>query len=200
MCARILSFLAIALGLIALPVPVSATILTLTFDDIATTPDQILNFYNGGLTAAGQGPGPAYGITFSTNALVVTAPTPIVPGNHRLQVPATETVFVNVPSGLGPLFSFYYSTNGQATLTAWDGPNGTGNILSTVQVLSASFDFASIPDIAATRSFTIAATATLNADNLTFGEASVVPEPSTVIVTTSALLAFALRVRRLRRS
>jgi hypothetical protein len=110
--------------------------------------DQIAvqEFYNGGTDGVGH-QGPNYGISFGGNALGIIDVDAGGTGNFANE-PSPSTVlfflsgsgvFMNVPNGFYTGFSFYYSSNGQASVSVHDGLNGTGNLLATLN-LNANFN------------------------------------------------------------
>jgi hypothetical protein len=110
----------------------------LTFEGLQSG-EQVLNFYNGGNGGNGTGPGPSYGITFGTSVLALTETN----GNFALEPsPVTIVYFVSGPgvimnkaAGFTTGFSFYYaSAVNTGTVTVWDGLNGTGTLLATLNL------------------------------------------------------------------
>jgi len=63
---KTLGVIAAAVVMLILSAPAQAD--TITFDGLQNV-EPILNFYNGGLGGAGSGPGPNFGVTFSSNAV-----------------------------------------------------------------------------------------------------------------------------------
>jgi hypothetical protein len=135
------------LGL-ALLAPIMAragTTVTLTFEGLQDT-EEVLNYYNGGFGSDGSGPGPNYGVTFGSAALASIADASGGTGNFALNPSGITTVFflsggglvMNVAGGFTGGFSFYFASGGSTgSVTVYDGPNGTGNVLATVQLPAA---------------------------------------------------------------
>ena len=132
------------LGL-ALLAPIMAragTTVTLTFEGLQDG-EEVLNYYNGGFGSDGSGPGPNYGVTFGSAALASIADASGGQGNFALNPSGVTTVFflsggglvMNVTGGFTGGFSFYFASgNSTGSVTVYDGPNGTGNALATVQL------------------------------------------------------------------
>jgi hypothetical protein len=103
-----------------------------------------LDYYNGGTGSLGSGPGPNYGITFSSNALSCsgqpggacnTAAIPGGPGANILFFQSGAADTMNVSGGFSTGFSFYYSSvNMPASVSVWDGLDGTGTLLATLDL------------------------------------------------------------------
>ncbi len=95
----------------------------------------INNFYNGGTDSAGNS-GANYGVSLSSNSLALTS------GNYSFN-PSPPTILfflsgssttMNVPAGFQTGFSFYYSSSRNVAVKVWDGLNGTGNLLGTLNL------------------------------------------------------------------
>lgn len=105
----------------------------------------ILNYYNGGTSAAGTS-GTNYGVEFGANALLLCLNTETVacsntsrgglaPGSEKGALFFTDgsETFMNYAAGFDTGFSFFYSAISQAgSVHVYDGLNGTGNILATI--------------------------------------------------------------------
>jgi len=128
-----------------------AEVPVLTFEGLKDN-EPILNFYNGKYGANGSGPGPNYGITFEGQSLAIisdlsTIVTPAGPttgtGNFS-NAPSGITsayflsgvgVVMNVPAGFTTGFSVYYAAvNTAGSVTVYDGLDGTGNVLATLNL------------------------------------------------------------------
>ena len=101
--------------------------------------DQILQYYNGGLSAAGYGPGPNYGIYFGGSTLSIIDGDDGGSGNFANE-PSPKTVMffltgggatMNLPAGFTTGFSFYYTSSANGTVYVYDGVDGTGNLLAS---------------------------------------------------------------------
>jgi hypothetical protein len=103
------------------------------------------NYYDGGDGSLGSGPGPNYGITFGSSAIVCTSVTidskchvGNIPGG-----PGANTVFfisgtgdvVNRPAGFSTGFSFFYSAAvDPGQVIVYSGLNDTGTVLATLNL------------------------------------------------------------------
>ncbi len=115
--------------------------ITLTFEGLKAL-EPVNNYYNGGLGGSGSGPGPNFGIVFSTNSLAliedeVTGTT----GNFANEPSASTVLFfssggadtMNVAAGFTTGFSFFYSADfSPGSVKVYDGLNATGNVLATL--------------------------------------------------------------------
>ena len=135
----------VAVSGLALVAPIAAragTTVTLTFEGLQDG-EEVVNYYNGGFGSDGSGPGPNYGVTFGSAALASIAEADGGTGNFALNPSGITTVFflsgggliMNVAGGFTGGFSFYFASGGSTgSVTVYDGPNGTGNVLATVQL------------------------------------------------------------------
>ena len=119
----------------------ASTTLVLDFEGLGNL-ERILDFYDGGFGGFGSGPGPAYGISFGPDALALIDADAGGSGNFANEPSANTIAFfltgpgvvMNVNNGFTTGFSFYYTSARVGTVTVYDGPNGTGNVLATVPV------------------------------------------------------------------
>src|SRR5713226_731611 len=114
----------------------------LTFEGLRDN-EPINNYYDGGFGNNGSGPGPNYGITFGADALAIISElsggTAHASGNpsgvttaYFLSGPG---VVMNVAAGFTTGFSVYYAAaNTPGSIKVYDGLNGTGNVLATVDL------------------------------------------------------------------
>ncbi len=104
--------------------------------------EPIQQFYNGGTGGNGSGPGVNHGVSFSSNALALIDSDAGGSGNFGGEAsPDTILYFVSgtsatleVPAGFTTGFSFFYASGVTASVTVYDGPNATGNVLATITV------------------------------------------------------------------
>ncbi|WP_206603136.1 PTPA-CTERM sorting domain-containing protein [Leptolyngbya ohadii] len=102
--------------------------------------ERVTNFYNGGLGSFGSGPGPNYGISFSSDALALIDADAGGGGDFGGEPsPSTvlfflsNTAVMNVPAGFDTGFSFFYSSPFfSGTVNVYDGLNKTGNLLASL--------------------------------------------------------------------
>ncbi len=119
----------------------ASTAMVLDFEGLGNL-EQILDFYDGGFGGYGSGPGPGFGISFGPDALALIDADAGGSGNFSNEPSANTIAFfltgpgvvMNVKNGFTTGFSFYYTSAQVGTVTVFDGPNGTGNVLATVPV------------------------------------------------------------------
>ncbi|WP_376696213.1 hypothetical protein [Wenzhouxiangella sp. EGI_FJ10305] len=105
--------------------------------------EPVEEFYNGGLGGNGSGPGPDFGITFSDNAQAIIDSDAGGTGNFGGE-PSPDTILfflsgsaatMNVSDGFTNGFSFFYSAiNQPGEIIVYDGLDGTGNVLATLDL------------------------------------------------------------------
>lgn len=130
----------------------SFAVVVLDFEGINSTYPSgfayVNDFYNGGLSSDGTS-GTNYGISFSSNAQAICLNTPGTtcsntsrgglgdPGSQLgglFFLSGSET-FMNMSSGFDTGFSFYYTAiNQTGSISVYDGLNGTGNLLATLDL------------------------------------------------------------------
>lgn len=144
----------------ALASSANAVVFTLTFEGTAAPGvnptgfgngiDAPQNYYNGGNTLGGLGPGPAWGIQFVSQSLTLldadSAPAGQANGNFANE-PTGETILfflgdpgsaavMNVPAGFDTGFATYYSSIAQpGQIRVWSGLNATGAVLATIPMV-----------------------------------------------------------------
>ena len=115
---------------------------TLTFEGLQNE-EEILSYYNGGLGSDGSGPGPSYGITFTSDALALIAGSaPGGTGNFSGEPsPVTAMFFLsgtgptmNDPGGFTSLYFYYSNTTYTGDVTIWSGLNGSGTELANISL------------------------------------------------------------------
>ena len=104
--------------------------------------ETVEEFYNGGNGGNGSGPGTNHGVSFSSNALALIDADAGGGGNFGGE-PSPDTILfftsgasttMEVPAGFNTGFSFFYASSVPATITIYDGPNATGNVLATLNI------------------------------------------------------------------
>lgn len=211
---------ALATFFVAVPKSQAATIV-LDFEGVGNTAN-VLDFYNGGTDSLGNA-GINYGINFANDALGVIDSDAGGSGNIGGE-PSPETALfflggsaatMNVAAGFDTGFSFFYSAiNNPGFINVYDGLNGTGILLATLNLPTTPFNGAPDPTgqfspflpigvsfSGIARSVDFGGTANQIAfDNITLGAAipgggTKVPEPFTIIGTLVGGTA-ALRMRK----
>lgn len=198
--------------------PATASVVTLNFDGVANDDmTQVDGFYNGGTSGAGN-VGIDYGIAFTPNAWALniyngmSEPNPGI----ALFIPGGTTA-INYAAGFDTGFSFVYASMMIGTVKVYDGLDGTGNLLATIDLAnnySSSCGYcrwdeagASFAGIAKSVDFTGGADFVAY-DNMTFGRApasavpGAVPEPATwaMMIGGFTMIGGSLRYRRRRTS
>ena len=149
--------LALALSLIGASTAFADTVV-LNFEGIAPYPNDnnvlIQNFYNGGTSSIGTS-GPNYGISFSSNALLICLNTPGVAcsntsrggqGDPSSQEGALfflsgSNTFMDDPGGFTTGFSLFYSAISEpGSLSVFSGLDGTGTLLATLALPTTTSD------------------------------------------------------------
>ena len=221
--------------LFAAQVAMAGTIL-LTFDQLGVIPssvgdEPILNFYNAGFAGNGTpscgytvcGPGPNYGVTFNSDALVLTSGDQGGGGNFTKEPSSPNILFfltgtgdvMNVPGGITTGFSFYYSGNsefGNGVVDVYSGLNATGTLLASFVVNTSLTplctsgpqycvwqpDGVSFSGTAESVLFGGAANY-IGWDNVTLGSSTpAVPEPASLMLVGTGLVGVAAKLRRRR--
>ncbi len=132
---------AVAVASMAVAAPASAAI-TLDFSGLnGDAAELVQEFYNGGTGSLGS-TGPNYGISFSDNAIAcsvqplgVCNSAALPSGGNLLYFLDGGAATMNVAAGFDTGFSFFYSAvNDPAFVTVYDGLDGTGNVLATLNL------------------------------------------------------------------
>ena len=121
--------------------PASAAVIVLDFEG-AGDQAALLNFYNGGTDSQGNS-GVNYGIQFGANALSLIDADVGGSGNFANE-PSPDTIMfflsgtaiLNYAPGFDTGFSFFYSSSTAATVNVYDGLDGTGNLIGTINLLA----------------------------------------------------------------
>jgi hypothetical protein len=118
--------------------------ITMTFEGLRDL-ESINDFYNGGTGSLGSGPGPNYGVSYTPDSLAVISRDLGGSGNFSAALtpsPGTIAFFLsgagdtmNVAGGFDTGFSFFYTSPFfTGSVTVWDGLNGTGTLLATLNL------------------------------------------------------------------
>jgi hypothetical protein len=142
--------LSVAAGLLAAATTAQAAVVSLDFEGIAAYPNGnnvfVQNYYNGG-TASNGNSGTNFGVSFGGNALLIclnstdtfcsnTSRGGLAPTSAQgalFFLSGSET-FLNVAAGFTTGFSFNYASSVTGAVQVYDGLNGTGNLLQTVNL------------------------------------------------------------------
>jgi len=121
----------------------NATVNVLDFAGLQSG-EQVLDFYNGGAGGNGSTGGANYGIAFGSDSIACTdadhngCNTNLIPGGPGAQIVyflSGPGDVMNVANGFDTGFSFFYSAIVYTgTVTVYDGINGTGNVLATLNL------------------------------------------------------------------
>jgi hypothetical protein len=201
-----------ALACAALAAPASAAIVTLDFEGIAD------------LSPVGSFYAPDYIFSPATLALIdadaggsgnfANEPSP----NTVMFFLDASNAVLDVTNGFTTGFSFFYSSSTAASVTVYDGPGGTGNVLATLNLLAQGFDncsgdpngsfcnWTAVGVLFSGTAYSIDFGGTANQtgfDNITFGSdkpggGGTVPEPATwaMMILGFGLVGSAARRRR----
>lgn len=126
--------LLLLIAAVILPVNANAAPVTMDFEGFDTF-EAVFDYYDAGMGHLGSGPGPDWGIVMDTAAsitapVLVNLPSP----NAAMGIDAQpgNQLIVNATAGLVDAVSFSYSSeNIRATLSVYDGVDGTGALLAT---------------------------------------------------------------------
>ncbi len=205
--------LAVAAAL-AITLPAFADVVYLDFEGIGDF-NPVGDYYNGG-------GGTNYGVSFSEATLALVDSDAGGSGNFANEPSADTIMFfldannavLNVAAGFDTGFSFYYSSSTAASVTVYDGLNGTGNVLGTLALTAQGFDncggdpsgdfcnwtAVGVAFAGTAKSIDFGGTANQTGfDNITFGsDVPVIPEPSTYALMALGLAGIGFVARRRR--
>ncbi|MGK0442928.1 MAG: hypothetical protein ACJA0N_002748 [Pseudohongiellaceae bacterium] len=132
----------LALGALTLLVASSAataSIIVLDFEGIGDQAN-INDFYNGGTDSDGNS-GVDFGISFGSDALGLididvggSGNTANEPSGETAMFFLTGTAILNYAAGFDTGFSFFYSAGVEASVNVFDGLDGTGNLLASLDL------------------------------------------------------------------
>lgn len=216
------------IGILALSTAaMNAAVITLTFEGLKDS-EPIDNYYNGGLGGLGSGPGPNYGITFTSDSLAIISNQNGGSGNFDGQPSGVTIAYflsgagdtMNVAAGFTNGFSFYYSSPySTGAVTVWSGLNGTGTQLATLSLPTTPAGEGTPPCNSVdtycpwvpfgvtfsgtAESVVFSGTANrIGFDNITLGSSvpmSGVPEPASSVLVIAGISAFGIAARKLRK-
>jgi len=99
---------------------------------------QLLEFYNGGTDSFGNF-GSALGVSFGPNALSLSSGNfNDNPSGRTVMFFLTGSAMLNYAAGFSTGFSFFYSSSTNAVVNVWEGINGTGNLLASLNLTAQS--------------------------------------------------------------
>jgi hypothetical protein len=210
-----------------LATPAAAATVVLDFEGLGNF-EPVNDFYNGGTGGSGSS-GTDYGINFSTDSLAIIDADAGGGGNFANEPSPSTVLFflsggaavMNVAAGFDTGFSFFYSAiNNPGVVNVYDGLNGTGNILATLNLTTTgtacsgdpSGQFCSWNPVGVTfggTAFSVGFGGTQNQiayDNITLGSSNpggggnnAVPEPGTWAMMLIGFGAIGFTMRRQRR-
>jgi hypothetical protein len=126
----------VAIASLAAPMVASSAVIVLTFEGVGDL-NPVGEFYNG----AG---GPDYGVSFSPETLALVDSDAGGNGNFANEPSPSTVMFfleadeaiLNVAAGFTTGFSFFYSAAEAGTVRVYDGLNGTGGLLASLDLVA----------------------------------------------------------------
>jgi hypothetical protein len=156
--------------------------------------EQVLNFYNGGTGSLGSGPGPNFGITFSSSFGAVSAVPPYGP-NIVGQLNGSSAI-MDVSGGFNLLSFYYEASDNSGSVVLWSGLNGTGVMLADIPLAaSATWNAAGTGFGPIAESAVFSGTPGIRFDQIT-DVALVTPEPSSILLFATGLISLIPACRR----
>jgi hypothetical protein len=174
---------------------------SLNFNDLQVD-EEVLGYYNGGLGSLGTGPGPALGITFTSD--FVTVPFGVFSPPALSEQLTGDSGTMNVAAGFSGGFSFYYATMSgvPGSLLLYSGPDGSGSLVGSLLLPADSgFEAIGLTQLTPFKSAVFSGNG-LMLDNITFapGGELVIPEPSSISLLWIGLAAIFTARRSLSRA
>jgi len=135
---------ATAIAAATLAISAQAAPVVLTFEGV-TNEASVNNFYNGGTDSAGAS-GVNYGINFSSTTLGLVDSDAGGTGNFANEPSASTIVYfetggaatMKVAAGFDTGFSFFYTSTDSGFVNVYDGLNGTGTLLATLNLVGST--------------------------------------------------------------
>lgn len=136
-----LSFVLILLALLLPSLSRAQTTGIVTFGKLKNL-EFVNQFYDGGKGSLGSGPGPNFGLTFTSTAQTITSASKGGSGNFINNPGKFPVMFfqkgsnvtISVANGVDTGVYFYYSALQTGKFTVYSGANGAGNILASVSL------------------------------------------------------------------
>ena len=152
--------------------------------------EQVLGYYDGGTGSLGTGPGPNFGITFTSD--FVTVEQGVFGPPLRAEELMSTSGIMDVALGFSGPFSFYYTNSGaDGSVKLYAGIDGSGALVDTIPLMTeATFTPAGAVEALPFESAVFAGNAdTLVFDDITLGGGLVIPEPSSAWLLFTVVLA-----------
>ena len=169
---------------------------SLSFNELQFGED-VLEYYNGGFGGAGSGPGPAFGVSFTSGLTAVEGDVYGDPDGKAAELDAPE-VIMNVSDGFSGLVQFY-GLGGPIDVAFYDELDGLGNLVGTISSPGLGAVSELLPQF---HSAVFSGTSGITRiDVLSFGPPGgllLTPEPSSLLLLATAV-GMAWAVRRSRR-
>ena len=191
----VLRFLLVAIVFTVVNAKADPGFFSLSFNELQFGED-VLEYYNGGFGGAGSGPGPAFGVSFTSGLTAVEGDVYGDPDGKAAELDAPE-VIMNVSDGFSGLVQFYL-VGGPIDVAFYDELDGLGNLVGTISSPGLGAVSELLPQF---HSAVFSGTSGITRiDVLSFGPPGgllLTPEPSSLLLLATAALA--LLVARSRR-
>jgi hypothetical protein len=202
--------LILLLGLATIVMPIMhAGVVTLTFEGLQDQ-ESIDNYYNGGFGGSGSGPGPNYGIVFTSDSLALISSADGGSGNFSNN-PSGDTIMfflagadtMDVAAGFNTGFSFFYSAAEAGSVSVYSGLDGTGTLLQTLALPVTPSPYTVWDPVGVTFAGTAESVVWngsanyIGFDDVTLGSSTPgVPEPTSVLLFGTIMALVAIPVRK----